>query len=105
MLRLGLSHLRYLKFKHGFLDSINPICSYGFDIETICHFLFHCPNFLNERSLLLNNFSRITKDKLLSYDNSVIKLFLYGNDVVMIHWILLTNTLILNPSGDFILSS
>ena len=37
-LHLGLSHLRYYKFKHGFLDSINPICSWGFDIETTVMF-------------------------------------------------------------------
>ena len=46
-LRLGLSNLRYHKFKHGFLDSLNPICGCGFDIETTCHFLLHCPNFIN----------------------------------------------------------
>ena len=57
-LHLGLSHLRDHKFKHGFLDSLNPICSCSFDIETTCHFLLLCPNFVNERSLLLNNVSR-----------------------------------------------
>ena len=42
-LRLGLSHLREHKFKHGFQDSLNPICSCGNDIETSTHFLLHCP--------------------------------------------------------------
>ena len=46
-LRLDLSHLRYYKFKHRFLDSINRICSSTFDIETTSHFLLHCPNFIN----------------------------------------------------------
>ena len=55
-LRLDLSYLRYHKFKHGFLDSLNPICGCGFDIETTCYFLLHCPNFLNEISLLLKMF-------------------------------------------------
>ena len=100
-LRLALSHLRDRKFKHGFLDSLNPICSYGFDIETICHFLLHCPNFINERPLLLNTVSRLTKDKLPSCDTSVIKLFLYDDDSLD----LVTNFLILNASVDFILSS
>ena len=53
-LRLGLSHLRDHKFKHGFLDSLKPICSCGLDVETTCHYLLHCPNFTNERSILLN---------------------------------------------------
>ena len=30
-LRQGLSHLRYHKFKHNFLDTINPLCSCGYD--------------------------------------------------------------------------
>ena len=32
--RLGLSHFREHKFKHGFQDTLNPICSCGNDIET-----------------------------------------------------------------------
>ena len=61
-LRLGLSHLLYHKFKYGFLDSLNPISSCGFDIETTCQFLLHCPNLINVRSLLLKNISRLSKD-------------------------------------------
>ena len=81
-LRLGLSHLCDHKFKHGFLDSLNPICSCGFDIETTCHFLLHCPNFINERSLLLSDVSRLTKDCLL------VTLQLSNfSFMVMIHWI------------------
>ena len=99
-LRLDLSHLRYYKFKHRFLDSINRICSSTFDIETTSHFLLHCPNFINWRSLLLN-VSGLTKNKLPSCDTSFIKLFLYGDDSLD----LVTNTLILNAFADFILSS
>ena len=79
-LRLGLRHLRYHKLKHRFLDSLNRICSSRFDIETTSHFLLHCQNFINERSLHLNNVSGLTKEKLPSSDTSVIKLFLYGDD-------------------------
>ena len=42
-LRLGLSHLRYHKLKHNFLDTINPLYSCGSDIETTLHFFFYCP--------------------------------------------------------------
>ena len=41
------------------------------------------------------------KDKLPSCDTSVIKLLLYGDDLLD----MVTNTLILNTSIDFILSS
>ena len=33
-LRLGLSHLREHKFKHGFQDTLNPLCSCGNDVES-----------------------------------------------------------------------
>ena len=49
-LRLGLSHLRDHKFKHNFLDCLNPICCCGKDIETTVHYLLHCPIFPDERS-------------------------------------------------------
>ena len=52
-LRLGFSHLREHKFKHTFLDCLNAVYRYGFDIESTCHYLFHCPNFVNERITLL----------------------------------------------------
>ena len=48
-LRIGLSHLRKYKFKNIFLDTLNPICTCGFDIETLNHFFLHCPRFTNER--------------------------------------------------------
>ena len=78
-LRLGLSHFREHKFKNGFLDSLNPICNCGLDIET-CHFLLHCSNFINERTLLLNDVSRITRDALPSCETAFVKLLLYGED-------------------------
>ena len=37
-LRFGLSHLNEHKFKHGFNDTLNPICICGGDIESINHF-------------------------------------------------------------------
>ena len=48
-LRLGLSHMRYHKFRYNFQDFINPICACGLDIETTTHFLLHCPLFQSAR--------------------------------------------------------
>ena len=52
-LRLGLSHLRFHKFKHSFQDTFNPICNRG-TVETTIHYLLLCPNFSNERLTLFN---------------------------------------------------
>ena len=79
----------------------NPICNCGLDIETTCHFLPHCPNFINKRTLLLNDVSRITKDALPSCETTFVKLLLYDDD----SFESATNTLILNASLEYILSS
>ena len=47
-LRLGLSHLRFHKFKPSFQDTLNPICNCG-TVEITVHYLLHCPNFSNGR--------------------------------------------------------
>ena len=100
-LRLGLSHLRDNKFKHGFLDSLNLICSYGLDVETTCPYLLHCPNFTNGRSILLNIVSTINESSSTSSDPSAVKLLLNGDESLDLE----TNTLIWNATAHFILSS
>ena len=58
-LRLGLSHLRYHKFKHNFQDSVNPLCNCGLITETTSHYLLHCPLFADERKTFLSNIKSI----------------------------------------------
>ena len=100
-LLLGLRHLRDHRLKDGFLDLFNPICSCGLDTETTCHCLLHCPNFKNERTVLLNDVSSITKDELATGETIFVKLLLYGDD----SFDSATNTLILNASDEYISSS
>ena len=78
-LRLGLSHLREHKFKHGFLDSLNPICSCGQNIETSTHFLLHCSNYSNERLTFLNIIRNIDSNILNKNDLKVTETLLYGD--------------------------
>ena len=54
-LRLGLSHLREHKFRYNILDTLNPVCSCGDDIENTIHYLLHCPNYLDERRIFKGN--------------------------------------------------
>ena len=42
-LRFDLSHLREHKFKYSFQDTLNPVCSFGLDVERNMHFSLHCP--------------------------------------------------------------
>ena len=52
-LQLGLSHIRFHKFKYSFQDTLNPICNCG-TVEITVHYFLHCPNFSNERLTFFN---------------------------------------------------
>ena len=78
-LKLGLSHLWEHKFKRGFLDSFNPICSCGQDIESSTHFLLHCSNYSNERLTFLNIIRNIDWNILDNNDLKVTKSLLFGD--------------------------
>ena len=97
-LRLGLSHLREHKFKHGFQDSLNPICSCGNDIETLAHFLLHCPHYSNERSTFLNTIRNINRNIFDKNDLQITETLLYGDSSLDDK----SNALILNATIDFL---
>ena len=63
------------KFKHGFLDSLNPICICGQDIETSAHFILHCSNYSNRRLTFLNIIRNIDSNILSKNNLKVTKHF------------------------------
>ena len=77
-LRLSLSHLRDHKFKHNFLDCLNPICCYGKDIETTVHYLFHCPIFSDDGSVSFSNIRSIDENVLSGSDSRITETLLFG---------------------------
>ena len=80
-LRLGLSHLRYHKFKQNFLDTINPLCSRGPDIETTLHFFLYCPNFMECRNTRLSKTFEIISDLITRNDLALIETLLFGDNL------------------------
>ena len=78
-LRMGLSHLREHKFKHGFLDSIDPICACSQDIESTAHYFLHCGLFNFARTTLFNSIRNINPDILNRSDSEITRLLLYGD--------------------------
>ena len=100
-LRLGLSHLNEHKFKHGFNDTINPICICGGDIESINHFFLHCPEYSEARQTLFDNIQSIDKMLLSQNESSLTHLLLYGDPKRNSN----VNAFILNLATEFILSS
>ena len=79
-LRVGLSPLRSHKKAHNFDDTPSDICNCRITAETTCHFLLHCPNFVNPRKIFystVNPILRKYKTRFLE-DNSLFQLLLYG---------------------------
>ena len=76
--RLGLSHLRDHKFKNNFLDCVNPICCCDKDIDTTVHYILHCPNFTDERSIFLNNIRSIDENVLIESHFRISETLLLG---------------------------
>ena len=94
-LRLGLSHLREHKFKHGFQDKLNPLCSFGKEVETTFQFLLSCPNYSDERLTLLSKIRNINPNILENTNSQITQLFLYGdkNFTTSTNFVILSSTI------------
>ena len=77
-LRLKFSHLKEHKFRHGFADTINPMCACGADVETTEHFLFHCHFYSSQRLELFDNLEKANPDFKNLSDKDQVSFMLYG---------------------------
>ena len=71
------------------------------EVESTSHFLFYCPIYNNDRSFLLSTIRNIDCKLLEITDSSLTQTSLYGNP----SFDFITNSLILNATIDFILST
>ena len=85
MLRVGISHLRGHKFKHSFQDTLNPICSCGFDVESTFHYILHCSMYNDERYTLLSTIKNFDCRLLDVTDTVLIETVLFGNCSIDAH--------------------
>ena len=99
-LRLGLSHLREHKFKHGFQDTLNPLCNCGKEVEITFHFLLSCPNYSDERLTLLSKIRNTNPNILENTNSQITELFLYGDK----NFTASTNFVILSSTIEYILT-
>ena len=58
-LRLKFSHLNEHEFRHGFNDTINPMCAYGTEVETTEHLLLHCQFYSIQKLELFENLEKV----------------------------------------------
>ena len=81
-IRVGLSKLKFHKFRHNFRDTIDPMCPTNDGIEDTEHFLLLCPSFDIERRDLLAGVSELLRPyvRINSLpNNALIQILLYGD--------------------------
>ena len=74
-----MSHLREHRFKHNFLDCLNPIYSCGLGIESTSHFLLHRPTFNDKQYTLLSTLNKFNFKLLELTKSSSSQTLLYVN--------------------------
>ena len=82
-LRVGLSQLRAHKRRHNFADTFTDLCLCKKGVEDTHHFLFVCPFYNNQRTILKPNVEAILNEKNLNVvENLSVDLFLYGHNLL-----------------------
>ena len=79
-LRLGFSHLREHKFRHGFRDILNPLCPHGIGAETSAHYFLRCHFYNANRSTLMNELDETNSFFSTQNKNNFLDLILYVSD-------------------------
>ena len=88
------------KFKQGFQDSLDLICSCGNDIKTSAYFLLHYLHYSNKSSTFLNTIGSINRNLFDKNDLQITETLLYGDSFLGDK----NNTPMLNAIIDFFLS-
>ena len=78
-LRHKFSHLKEHKFKHGFADTMNPMCACGADVEITKHFLLCCHFYSTQRLEVFDNLERANPDFKSLSDKDQVSFMLYGS--------------------------
>ena len=80
-LRLQFSHLNEHKFRHGFNDTLNPICACGNEIETTEHFFLRCHFFSAQGKELFKSLEKMDSHFLELNPKKQVLVLLYGSQI------------------------
>ena len=100
-LRLNFSHLNEHKFRHGFKDTIDPMCKSGLETETTIHFLLRCRLYSTIRTEVLNDIYTVAPFLKNYPDEKLLNILLYGSQYFSVK----TNQSILKSTINFLKSS
>ena len=77
-LRLQFSHLKEHKFRHGFGDTVSPICGCNAEIEDTEHFLLCCYFYSIQRFELFHNINKVDPSFTQLDTKEQVNILLYG---------------------------
>ena len=75
-LRFQFSHLKEHKFRHGFGDTVRPMCRCNAELEDTEHFLLRCHLYSIQRFKLFNNINKLDPS-FTQLDTTNILLYVY----------------------------
>ena len=76
-LRLSFTHLNEHKFRHGFKDSVDPMCKCGVETELTLHFLLRCRLYSTIRTELLDDIDTVAWSLTNYPDEKLLNILLY----------------------------
>ena len=79
-LRLNFSHLNEHKFRHGFRDTVDPMCKYGLETETTLHFFLCYRLYSTIRKEFLDNICTVALFLTIYPDEKLLNILLYGSE-------------------------
>ena len=77
-LRLGLSHLNEHRFRHNFMNCLNPLCSCMLEVESTTHFFLHYHFYDTFHQTLFNTVESIIQDTSNLSGDILVNLLMYG---------------------------
>ena len=78
-LRLQFSHLNKNRFRHGFSDTVSPVCACGTKIEVTEHSFLCCHLYSTQRLELFESFKKVDSNVLNLNEKDQVSTFLYGS--------------------------
>ena len=78
-LRLEFSLLNENKFRHGFKDTLNPLCACGAEVETTEHLLLHYQLCFTHRSELFDKIVKVDQQTLNLNAKDEVHVLFYGS--------------------------
>ena len=77
-LRLQFRHLKEHKFRHGFGDTVSPLCGCNAEIKDTEHFLLRCHFYSIQRFELFNNINKVDPSFTQLDTKEQVNILLYG---------------------------